>query len=544
MIPLLLLTSILILTSPLSALKCHFHIDSNKNYNCELSNAAPTEQSFNHTIDGYDDANVTVISSIIEEASILPVLDDFLMRKFINLRKVEISFFHVKEVTAGAFEVCDNIEEISLNRNDLSDLPAGVFRNCQKLKILKLASNLFTKVPADGFEGLKSLEVLKIDYNPLIEVMDDDFRYLTGLKEVYVSATGISSFNVSNFEVLDLRNNNFKYFEVMDAPGLRSLNISRNLLTYIKFSSSSNLTELDISMNALVDLPLHTFRNLNSLKTLKLSWNQEIFKNINRGTFLGLKSLETLELISCEISEFSEYSFYSLESLQELDLSHNIIQELPDIFSYKNLPNLKVLRISSNSIKQIKSTTFTRLTSLAILDLNHNFISKIDSNAFKLLENLVKLNLGSNKIEFLEISMFPDKNLKLAELDVSHNLIKAIEPGFLDKFGKNLKFLGVGNPCIDKSATQGLEICNKNYEELKDEQASTTTTTEATTEEIAEKLEFSLKDLLITLICIIFIAIVLIIIAFYINGILNLFGIYEKPIINDDNSNSVAYQKF
>ncbi|CAG9810927.1 unnamed protein product [Chironomus riparius] len=534
-----LLTSILILASPLSALKCDFHIDGYKNYICELSNATPNEQSFTHTIDGYDDANVTIVSSIIDENSTLAVLDDFLMRKFENLRKIEISFFHVKEVAAGAFEVCDNIEEISLNRNDLEELPAGVFKSCKNLKILKLASNKFTRIPVDSFEGLDSLEVLKIDNNPLIEVMSDDFRYLTGLKQIFISGSGIKKFNDSNLgnlEVMDLRSNDLMSFEVRNALNLCSLNLSRNSLTSLRFSSGSNLTELDISMNSLFNLPSSIFKELNNLKILKLSWNPQIFKNTSHSIFEGLANLEVLEFKSCGITEISGSSFYSLDNLQELDLSHNSIQELPYIFSYRNLENLKVLKIASNSLKGIKSTTFMKLTSLTILDLSHNSIKKIGKNSFKFLENLEKLNLGSNRIEVLEINMFPGEGSKLVELDVSYNLIKAIEPGFLTR---NLKILGADNPCVDESAGNSLDICFGNYEELKIE--PTTTTTEATTD---EKLDFSLQDLLITLICILFIAIVLIFIAFYINGILNLFGVYEKPTVKDDIPSSVTYQKF
>lgn len=543
-----LLTSVLFLISPSSALKCDFHLDSNKNYFCVLSNSAPNEQRFVHTINGYGDANVTSISSIVDANSFLSILDDTLMKKFVNLRKIVISLFKIKEVAQNAFEVCENIEEISLNWNDLSDLPAGVFKKCKNLKILKLASNSFTKIPVDGFEGLEGLEVLKFDNNPLLEVMADDYKYLTGVKQIFMSETGINKFNVSNFEVIDLRNNNFYRFEVRNAPNLRSLNLSRNSLTSVKFSGPSNLTELDISMNSLSDLPLDTFKELNNLKVLKLSWNPQIFKNLSPSAFRGLTSLEILELKTCKIDEISGLTFYLLENLLELDLSHNSIWDLPYMFLFRELVNLKILKINSNSLEKIKSTTFKELKSLTILDLSHNMINKIDQNSFSFLENLEKLNLGSNRIEMLEINMFPYYSTKLVELDVSYNLIKAIEPEFDAKFNKNLQFIGAENSCVDKSLAKNLEKCYKNYEDLKNTKDTTTrevtTTAEATTKEINEKLEFSLKDLLITLICILFIAILLIFFVLYINGLLNIFGINEKPIVVDNNDSQVPYQKF
>lgn len=61
-------------------------------------------------------------------------------------------------------------------------------------------------------------------------------------------------------------------------------------------------------------------------------------------------------------------SFYKLVQLIELDLSFNLLKEIPSE-AFKQLPKLKTLDLSSNQIDAILDNTFQYLTNLKSLSL-------------------------------------------------------------------------------------------------------------------------------------------------------------------------------
>ncbi|KAI8086882.1 uncharacterized protein B0P05DRAFT_595102 [Gilbertella persicaria] len=104
-----------------------------------------------------------------------------------------------------------------------------------------------------------------------------------------------------------------------------------------------------------------------------------------------------------------------LPMIRKLDLSHNLLQEIPDAIGY--LHQLEVLSVSHNHITSIPDT-ICHLTQLKELNLAHNQISHL-TPFVRHLKSLQTLNLSHNHLRRFTCSI---KGLQgLASLDLSYN---------------------------------------------------------------------------------------------------------------------------
>ena len=108
-----------------------------------------------------------------------------------------------------------------------------------------------------------------------------------------------------------------------------------------------------------------------------------------------------------------------------IDISENkIITIEQNMFQYM-FPNLVLLDLSTNLIKQIKPKAFVGLNLLKALYLSKNQISFISENAFDNLMNLTHLNLAYNDLEVLDFRWFR-KLESLTSLHLEYNKIKRV----------------------------------------------------------------------------------------------------------------------
>ncbi|KAG8556944.1 hypothetical protein GDO81_018261 [Engystomops pustulosus] len=126
-------------------------------------------------------------------------------------------------------------------------------------------------------------------------------------------------------------------------------------------------------------------------------------------------------------------------SSKMVDCSYKGLLEIPS-----NLPSqTQVLYLQANQIRVINYTSFTNVPGLRILDLSNNSISRVPPYAFHYLRFLQVLNLTNNFIQNLEGQVFTPL-LALKELDLSYNNISNL-PESLGNNTRNLTFLGVKN---------------------------------------------------------------------------------------------------
>ena len=72
----------------------------------------------------------------------------------------------VTGLTPSAFDGLDNLQQLSLSRNNLSDLPTGVFDGLGNLQMLDLSFNNLNDLAPGVFGGLTNLQRLDLAYNP------------------------------------------------------------------------------------------------------------------------------------------------------------------------------------------------------------------------------------------------------------------------------------------------------------------------------------------------------------------------------------------
>ena len=194
---------------------------------------------------------------------------------------------------------------------------------------------------------------------------------------------------------------------------------------FIPWGISSVLT-LDISCNHLTDISIFMHWWQFTIESMNLSWNKIEF--IQKG------------------------AFRHLISLAEVDLSHNMLINLPLDSSYRNLntytnqssfgyiAELKIFNLSNNHLRNIPATLFSQTKRLQILDLTSNGIIHVQEMGFYNLVELVTLDISDNhlhKLSFGEsildnglvkhqevtncsLSIFQGL-IKLRTLNVSHN---------------------------------------------------------------------------------------------------------------------------
>ncbi|CAL1296876.1 unnamed protein product [Larinioides sclopetarius] len=136
----------------------------------------------------------------------------------------------------------------------------------------------------------------------------------------------------------------------------------------------------------------------------------------------------------------SEKGPYTWPELKELNLSCNYLTSLDK--SLKNIPNVEILHLSQNHIKDADGIQV--LKNLIFVNLNYNELEHIPVFNISSCRSLSKLYLKNNMLEDLEGI---DCLFNLEELDVSNNLLSSyhvLNP--LDKL-KALKVLNLeGNP--------------------------------------------------------------------------------------------------
>lgn len=152
-------------------------------------------------------------------------------------------------------------------------------------------------------------------------------------------------------------------------------------------------------------------------------YRQSKIRTISYLAFDKLRGLEILDLSENIIEDIPENTFRQLINLQKLNLSSNNLYVLPDKL-FENLNDLTELYLSDNKLSSPPFKIIAPLTSLTHLDLSKNQISTIQGHTVS-NRNLKTLLLNNNQIrDFPSFLLF---NLKQLEyLDLSNNLLSAL----------------------------------------------------------------------------------------------------------------------
>ncbi|XP_064511724.1 leucine-rich repeat-containing G-protein coupled receptor 5 isoform X6 [Pseudopipra pipra] len=364
-------------------------------------------------------------------------------------------------IPKGAFAGLFSLKVLMLQNNQLRQVPTEALQNLRSLQSLRLDANHINYVPPNCFSGLVSLRHLWLDDNSLTEIPVQAFRSLPALQAMTLALNKIHYIpdyafgNLSSLVVLHLHNNRIYSLGKKCFDGLHSLetldlnyNSLDNFPTAIR--TLTNLKELGFHSNNIKSIPerafvgnpslitIHfydnpiqlvgksAFQHLPELRTLALNGASQLteFPDLT-----GTTSLESLTLTGAQITSLPRSACDQLPNLQVLDLSYNLLEDLPCFTACKKLQKID---LHHNEIGEIKADTFRQLAALRSLVMEMPYAYQCC--AFGACESHYKISSQWNKDENSSIDDFHRKDAGLLQIQDERDF----EDFFLD-FEEDLK---------------------------------------------------------------------------------------------------------
>jgi len=253
--------------------------------------------------------------------------------------------------------------------------------------------------------------------------------------------------------LLDLRSNSFQGIipdSLMNCSNLKGVDLSSNMLEGpipAKIGLLYNLINLDLSRNNLIGVIPPTISNATHLQRLLIQENE-----LGGSIPDELGQLSNMIWLNVGINRLSGQippSIFNLTSLEALGLYANSLQmaALPlDIGD--TLPKLELFTLGQNMLEGPIPASLGNISGLQLIDLSDNsFTGEIPS--FGKLLNLVKLNLGDNKLESSDNqrweSLYGLTNCRsLQMLLLGNNKLQGTMPNLIGNFSTELTKLKLG----------------------------------------------------------------------------------------------------
>ena len=145
--------------------------------------------------------------------------------------------------------------------------------------------------------------------------------------------------------------------------------------------------------------------------------------------------------LHCENSNMTNFVVASktYTSINSIHLSGNCLESFNGSKVSMFSPNLSMLDLKTNDMKEVNKGTFKGLLELKLLDISNNNIGEINSEAFGHLSKLNTLHMRNNKIKVVKDIWFRSLS-ELMLIDLRQNLINRFQPSYF-VWPSNLKTL-------------------------------------------------------------------------------------------------------
>jgi Leucine-rich repeat (LRR) protein len=360
--------------------------------------------------DGWSVSKLRRLQHLHLQHNNLTDLPKFMLRELKSLQTLNLSYNSIDEIPLGFFDHSKELRFLYLQNNQIFQLPVGAFHHLENLLELDFSTNLLTShnINKETFVKLNRLVILNLAHNSLTRLDADTFHGLFYLQE------------------LNLRNNSIGYIEentFVPVYNLYQLNLAENrlhTLTENMFNGLAVLSKLVLNNNLINIVDRKVFKVFStSLKELDMSSNQLTETPEALGELVVLR---TLDLGENQIVKFSGSAFRNLQQLTGLRLIDNKIDNITrGMFS--SLPSLNVLNIAKNEIRSIEHGSFDANREIEAIRLDGNFVSDING-IFTSLSSLQWLNIAENHLSWFDYAFIP-KNLKY--LDIRSNYIESLQ---------------------------------------------------------------------------------------------------------------------
>lgn len=234
--------------------------------------------------------------------------------------------------------------------------------------------------------------------------------------------------------------------EGLDAKNIRHLRWTKSNITDLKkaIANPNYLVTLDMTNNNITKLQDYYFQQYQNLKEMNLSYN--IINDLPRYVFVN-QSLEKLSISHNSLHAIPFQVFAPMTHLNVLDISFNKIITLLDHF-FKFNRYIEVLLLNNNNLAKLTSNALADLTNLKHLDLSFNSIKSVSKGLFDALNKLEYLNLAHNPFANIPSGTFRGL-INLQELNLSGNQLVQFTFGLLH-FSPQLHTLSIDETQIEE----------------------------------------------------------------------------------------------
>ncbi|XP_057338990.1 protein artichoke-like [Microplitis mediator] len=379
------------------------------------------EGTFQHL---YNLTHVDLSNNIIER------IDNGAFVGLINLYELNLKGNRLTNFAGEYFNTGTGLEIIDLSDNAISYISPTAFVIHPRLRVLRLNGNRFSKFPSEFVKPLQFLEMIDLSENALKNIGEFAFSQMTRLRELDLSDNKIESVdelafhNSTQLQFIDLSNNIIDSLSERTMEGvvrIEFLNLRNNKLTTLPdtiFDTSrvKAVEKIDLADNKFAEIPIRALqRQSSSLNYLNMARNKMVA--VFTQEIIG--SLKDLDLSQNPLSENAIKSILGeAKILRSLNLAHTNIKSI----SRLETPFLKSLNLSGNNLSEVRPSALERATLLETLDLSNNNIEDFASlsNTYKVLPVLRNLDVSSNKAKNVNESSFEGleklRNLKMSNL--------------------------------------------------------------------------------------------------------------------------------
>lgn len=323
-----------------------------------------------------------------------------------NLKKVILSHNMIRHIHNHTFEESPNLVYIDLSYNRLNYIPTFP---PNKLLSLHLEENAILDFDCTWIGKQNDIFVQM----PWTFMYTFDIEQTCRQRRIRVIPNGErgDAISIKNGKIeLHCREQSFDKLRVFQAASHAFDNITEIIQCF-----GSSVEILFISNNIIGKLDPIIFDRFVSLQRLRLSNTMltefDFTRYRNRPRLLGLdlsqNNLKRLDNISM------------LLNLQDLDVSENLIENMPEIIA--DLPlSMTYLDVSNNFLGPVNRTTFDWLIKLQALKLSHTALSFADFNPFERLHDLLFLDISLNNLNNSNFDLLDETLRRLLTFNASH----------------------------------------------------------------------------------------------------------------------------
>lgn len=327
--------------------------------------------------------------------------------------------------TLSAF-IRQRLVTLDLSRNKLRNVASEFLWNLSHLQHVNLSENLLESFPRRLPHHISTLDLSENRLeNLVISVEAEDKRRRRPL--------GLVSLNVTRNYLKELSNRTAPVLKTL--MNLEEFRASNNLIGRIDaglFSCHSfkQLKKIDLSRNRLTNLTNYSFANLYSIQILNFSYNE--IRNVEFHAFYNFENPDECRkdfyyqsLISADLKSGSKACHNGRwPFLEILDLSHNLLSNVPDVIFLSPLCAVRQLLLGHNHIVHLLRYVIEQLHHLEVIDLQHNAVVWLDVGTFT-NQNLRRIDLSHNSLRKI-ISMTFLYLPSVYTIDLSYNSISYI----------------------------------------------------------------------------------------------------------------------